>query len=78
MKPRSDDGWTYLLPEEQRGVLTCEAIPEPDRMLIAFAIGTGLRRGELWNLERVDVVVEGPYPHIQAARRAAKRAGIAR
>jgi integrase len=63
-KVSRDDGWTYLLPEEQRAVLTCEAIPEPDRMLIAFAIGTGLRQGELWNLELVDLVVEGPYPHV--------------
>lgn len=50
--------WTYLLPEEQAAFLTCEAIPEEDRDLVAFALGSGLRQGEQWNLQLVDVGAE--------------------
>lgn len=57
--PRSSgvthEPWTYLLPEEQQALLTCEAIPVADRLLIAFALGTGMRQGELWNLHLVDL-----------------------
>lgn len=47
--------WTYLLPDEQAALLGCEGIPRADRLLLAFAIGTGLRQGEQWNLEFRDV-----------------------
>jgi integrase len=61
--PRTKKGvthepWTYLHPEEQDALLTCEAIPEADRLLIAFCMGAGLREGEVWNLELVDVRTE--------------------
>ncbi len=59
-----DEGWSYLPPEEQRALLTCAEIPEPERMLIAFAIGSGLREGEIWNLELSDLVVGGSAPHV--------------
>lgn len=49
------DAWTYLLPDEQSALLTCPAIPRPERLIIAVALGTGLRQGELWNLELSDV-----------------------
>lgn len=52
---RTHDPWTYLLPDEQAAILSCAAIAEPDRLLVAFALGTGLRQGELWNLELADV-----------------------
>lgn len=52
------DPWTYLLPEEQAALLTCEAIPLERRLLMAFAIGTGMREGEVWNLELRDVNVQ--------------------
>lgn len=52
---RTHDPWTYLEPAEQEVLLDCEEIPEADRLLIAFAMGTGLRQGELWNLPRKDV-----------------------
>lgn len=47
--------WTYLDMREQQALLRCEKIPEPARLLIAFAIGTGMRQGEVWNLELRDV-----------------------
>lgn len=52
---RTHDPWTYLEPAEQEALLNCEEIPEADRLLIAFAMGTGLRQGELWNLPLQDV-----------------------
>lgn len=63
-KVSRDDGWTYLMPEEQTRLLTCATIPEPERMIIAFAIGTALRQGEQWNLELPDFIVDGPHPRI--------------
>lgn len=52
---RTHEPWTYLLPEEQRALLACPTIPEDQRALIAFAMGTGMREGEVYNLELVDV-----------------------
>jgi integrase len=45
--------WTYLLPAEQRALLVCASPRQAP--LIAFALGTGLREGEVWNLELADV-----------------------
>jgi integrase len=56
-KKSAEAGWTYLVPAEQ--VALIEATPYPDRCLVAFAIGTGLRAGELVALRRVDVDIEG-------------------
>ncbi len=54
--------WTFLDPDEQRLLKLCTTIPEPDRLRALFAIGTGLRQGEQWNLELVDVhVVDAPH-----------------
>jgi integrase len=50
-----DDEWTYLDQEEQRRLLACPEIPHADRLIMAFAIGTGLRQGEQWNLELKDL-----------------------
>src|SRR5262249_14980061 len=52
---RTFDPWTYLMPEEQNALLSCEAIPEEDRDLAAFAMWTGVRESEQWNLELCDV-----------------------
>lgn len=38
--------WALLEPEEQASLVTCEAIPEADRIVIAAALGTGIRQGE--------------------------------
>ncbi len=56
--------WTYLLVEEQRALLGCATIPEPHRLMMAFAIFTGLRQGEQFNLELRDVDVDGERPAI--------------
>jgi integrase len=71
---RTHEPWTYLLPEEQRALLTCEKIPEADRMIIAFAIGTGLREGEQFNARLEDLVLEGDAPHIWVRYGSAKAA----
>lgn len=55
---RTHEPWTYLTMKEQESLLGCKAIPERDRLLIAFAIGTGLRQGEVWNLELRDVSIQ--------------------
>jgi integrase len=55
--PRSSgvthEPWTYLLPDEQAALLRAD--DEETRLLAAFALGTGMREGEMWNLELVDV-----------------------
>lgn len=51
----TESAWTYLTPEEQERLLSCEAIPEADRCVIALALYTGLRAGELCALRLADV-----------------------
>lgn len=63
---RAFDPWTYLLPEEQERLL---ATPAPGRDpdlpgLAAFALWTGVREGEQWNLELADVHVDVEHPYI--------------
>lgn len=52
---RIDDPWTYLEPAEQVDLLRAQAIPVPDRLLVAIALGTGLREGEQCALRLEDV-----------------------
>jgi integrase len=61
---RTDDPWSYLTPAEQHSLLTCEAIPLPERLIIQFAIGTGMRKGEIWCLRRADVHERGDNPQV--------------
>lgn len=61
---RTEEPWAYLSPQEQTALLTCPGIPEAERLIIAFAIGTGLRQGEQWNLELRDLHVDGDDPHV--------------
>lgn len=63
-EPTVTEPWTYLLPEEQTALLTCEAIPEVDRVTMAFALGTGLRAGEQFGLRLADLHVDGDNPRI--------------
>jgi len=58
------DKWAYLTIDEQRAIAACEAIPVWDRLAIRFAVATGLRQGEQFNLELADVVLDGPKPHV--------------
>lgn len=59
---KSASAWTYLTPDEQRALVA--ATPAPEQPIVAFAIGTGLRAGELVSLHLADVHVDGPEPHI--------------
>jgi len=58
-----------LRPAEQR--VAAEAVKDdPERWIIQFAMGTGLRQGELWSLPLADVHVEenqaeGPWVHVR-------------
>jgi len=53
--------WTYLRPAEISRLI---AIDDPERCVIAFAIGTGLRLSEQWSLKLEDVHTDGDEPHI--------------
>jgi integrase len=61
---RTEEPWTYLTHDEQRAVFACEDIPSADRLILQFAIGTGLREGEIWNLELRDLHTDGPKPYV--------------
>jgi len=65
---KTDDGWTYLTLEEQTAITANRVIPEADRLRILFAIYTGLRQGEQWNLELADLRHEDPAPHVVVRR----------
>jgi integrase len=56
--------WAFLTLEEQRAIASCDAIPCADRLIMRFAIGTGLRQGEQHHLELQDLVVDGQEPHV--------------
>lgn len=59
------DKWAYLSREEQKAILLCPGIPEPDRLTILFAMYTGVRQGEQMNLELRDLHVdESADPHV--------------
>jgi integrase len=59
----TEEPWTYLEPDEQARVRTCAKIPEAHRLMIAFAMLSGLREGEQFNLQLPDLVVDGTDPH---------------
>ncbi len=43
----TEDVWTYWSLAEQRAFVACEAIPYIDRLIVRFAMGCGIREGEL-------------------------------
>lgn len=59
--------WAYLTPDKQKALAECEEIPIADRLLMRFAIGTGLRQGEQWSLELRDLhaFVEDPFVFVR-------------
>lgn len=58
---RTTEMWTFLTVEEQGRMIEAAGALGP---LVAFAIGTGLRAGELCALRRADVHVDGPHPRV--------------
>jgi integrase len=59
---RTLEPWTYLTPDEQRALVG--ATPAPLDAIVEFAIGTGLRAGELVTLRLADVHVDDAEPHV--------------
>ena len=59
---RVDETWTVLTPAEQAALLA--ACRKQDRPIVAFAIGTGLRAGEIVSLKTEDVHIDDPSPHV--------------
>ncbi len=59
---RTHNPWTFLPQDEQTKLLTCDTIPECDQVMMQFAVGTGMRAGEQFNLELVDLRVDGDTP----------------
>jgi integrase len=55
--------WTVLtLDEQQRAILVLGDLPE--RLLVQFAMGSGLRQSEQWSLRLADVHLDGPTPYV--------------
>lgn len=59
---RTDEPWTYLTLEEQHALLA--VVPERDRPLVGFMIGTGMREGEVYALRAEDVLLTGDNPEV--------------
>ncbi len=51
----TEDAWDWMRWDEQQKFAACEDVPLWARCLVMFAIGTGLRKREQWNLELRDV-----------------------
>jgi integrase len=51
-------------PEEAAALMSCPQIPEADRLIIAFALGAGLRPGEWRTLRLADVHLDDEVPHV--------------
>ncbi len=59
---KTEDDWHYATPKQQRALVLVS--DEPERWIIAFAMGTGLRAGEICTLRLADVHVDGDDPHV--------------
>ena len=68
-KVNAEPPWDWLRGDEQRKFLSCAQIPLWFRLMVRVAWGTGLRQGELWNLELKDVHLadeeHGPHIHVR-------------
>lgn len=60
---RTEEPWTYMTLEEQDRLINCASISIADRLLIQFAIGSGMRRGEIFALHWQDVFT-GTKKHV--------------
>ena len=56
------EGWYFDAGEQARVFDLLK--DDPERWIVAFAIGTGLRQGEQWCLHIEDVHVDGDDPHV--------------
>lgn len=63
-KAATEEPWTFLSPAEQAALLAVPSMPTFWRSAIAFAIGTGLRAGELLCLRLADLHADGPNPRV--------------
>jgi integrase len=68
-KVNAEPPWDWLRGAEQRRLLACAQVPLWFRLMVRVAWGTGLRQGELWNLELKDVHLtdeeHGPHVHVR-------------
>lgn len=60
----TEDAWDWMRFDEQQKFAESKAVPEWARLMVLFAMGTGLRKREQWNLELRDVHADGPDPHV--------------
>jgi integrase len=58
------DPWSFWALEDQKAFIECDDIPLRVRLLVAFAIGSGLRLREQWALRLEDVQLAGRKPTI--------------
>lgn len=58
------DKWAFLTLDEQKAIVKCEGIDRADRLAIRFAIATGLRQGEQFNLLLTDLHTGVDTPHV--------------
>jgi integrase len=62
VEKRTIEPWTFATPEEQDALIA--ATPKPLDAIVEFAIGTGMRSGEMAALRLVDVHVDGADPYV--------------
>jgi integrase len=60
----TEDVWTFLTLDEQKRLLTCEQISLTDRLVITFAMFSGVRQGELHHNFLKDLHTDGADPHL--------------
>lgn len=62
----TEDVWTFWTPEERRAFATCEEIPYVDRLIVRFAMGCGIREGELHHnfLKDLHVGLKEKHPRL--------------
>jgi integrase len=75
-KPRAGDGWTILDPDEQIALL--DAVDDDEYHLVAFALHTGLRGSELWNLKFEDIDLDAEEVLVRAGKRGITKSGKVR
>ena len=64
MRPSTEEGWTYLTPEEVERVTKGKRIPIAAQILYTVAIYSGMRQGEMWGLCWADVHLDDEHPKV--------------